>query len=442
MGGTTTGCLPGTRVTVLKGIWNWYMAGNQSQPVYWLKGDSGTGKSAIAYSLCQAFARKLLLGASFFFSRDQESRNKIDHVFVTLAYRLCFTFPQLRTRIAQALQDETLLTSPSLRRCLRELILVPIRQEAQSLASPIVIVIDALDECDGARGENSIVQFVDILVSELEALENIPLKFLVTSRPHKHLLRVFSRAWIHNQTSILSLHVDWDPRMVLDGLRRSEPKTARLDEIYCEVLIAAANRHPAFKERVALSLLLAFIVLSFDRLAAPDIDALLQIKSQQFLPILRLVINVPAGGGPLCALHASFHDFMVDPLRCVGTPIGHIDRELFHLKIAKLCLKNLQMLKRDLLNLHELQGKPLTEITNADVIDRVDMIPKELCYAVKYWAIHLACARNSKNEELLVLLEVFVQADIIHWVEALSYLGYLNQGITHLNDVMQLLDVS
>jgi hypothetical protein len=218
-GSVTSGCLRGTRVAVLESIWNWYIGRISTPPIYWLKGDSGTGKTAIMYTSCQAFANKMLLGASFFFSRDQESRSKIDLVFVTLAYRLSFTFPQLRNRIADALKDNTLLSSLSLRRQLRELILLPIHHEAQTLPSPILIVIDALDECDGTHGESSIVQFIDILASELEALDDIPpLKFLVTSRPHEHLLRVFTRAKVQDRTNTLYLR-DIEPSVQENDLR-------------------------------------------------------------------------------------------------------------------------------------------------------------------------------------------------------------------------------
>jgi hypothetical protein len=508
VGSTISGCLRGTRLTVLKSILDWYTDRDLNRSIFWLTGDSGTGKSAIAYTSCRTFANKLSLGASFFFSRDQEQRSKIDHVFITLAYRLCFTFPQLRSRIEQALQDETLLTSPSLRRQLRELILIPICQEAGSLSSPILIVIDALDECDGTDGGNSIIQLIDILADELEAHHELPpLKFLVTSRPHEHLLRVFSREMVHSRTSLLRLgeveafeheqdlrlFIDarlrdlaseykvirniegWpsdsdvtdllnlsgglfitavtllrmmkckgednsvDPRAFLDQLRRSEHQTASLDEVYCDLLRMVARCHVAHKERNDLTLLLAFIVLAFDRLDTADIDALLGIQSQHFLPALRSVIDVPTGGGPLLALHASFHDFMVDPERCVGTPINHIDATLYHLKLGKICLGKLGGLKRDLLELGEHQGQSSMLITKASVKKRIALIPKELSYAIKHWSMHVVCARNSIDEEMISLLEVFVKSSIIHWVEALSYLGHLKTGMSNLKDLTDML---
>jgi hypothetical protein len=510
-GGITSGCLKNTRQAILKAIWDWYIGGCSTPPIYWLKGDSGTGKSAIAYTKCRIFANKLLLGASFFFSRDQEARSKIDFVFLTIAHRLSFTFPQLRSHIARALQDETLLASLSLRRHLREFILIPICREAQSLTSPIIIVIDALDECVGTRGENSIVQFIDVLASELEALDDLPpLKFLVTSRPHEHLLRAFAPKKVKRHTNMLFLNdidpsvqeqdlrlfievqlqdlasqyeeissgmqnwpsdkdvsdvltlsgglfisaatllrmmgfkegdASWDPRRVLNRIRDSKDSFG-LDEVYREVLRRAAQRHKTDEERRQLCLLLAFIVLSFDRLTARDIDALLNIQCQQFVPVLRSVIYAPSGG-LLRAEHASFHDFMVDSNRCVNAQLDHVDSAVYHLIFAKICLTKLCGLKRDLLDLEKLKEQPPTETKNADVIGLIDLIPRDLCYAVKYWSLHVAsCSHGTIDEESLTLLESFVKSHVFHWVEALSYLDYLSQGITRLADVMNVLQVS
>jgi hypothetical protein len=157
------------------------------------------------------------------------------------------------------------------------------------------------------------------------------------------------------------------------------------------------------------------------------------------------VISVPTDGGPLCSLHASFHDFVTDAGRCAGTPIPYINTASYHLKLAKICLRKLRLLKRDLLNLEELHGVSITDITNADVEDRISSIPKELGYAVKHWPMHVAsyAADGSiRDEELLALLEEFVMPGIIHWAEALSYLGYLSQGTTQLDSVMNALSVS
>jgi hypothetical protein len=184
-------------------------------------------------------------------------------------------------------------------------------------------------------------------------------------------------------------------------------------------------------------------VLSFDRLAPLDVDSLLDIKSQHFLPTLSSVIHVSSSDdGSLRAFHASFHDFMVDPKRCVDTPLNRINESLYHLRIAKICLRKLNKLKRDLLDLGKCYGQSLTGVTNENILDQIALIPKDLCYAVKYWSMHVACVRSVLDEELLLLLESFINSHIIHWVEALSYLGYLSEGVSRLEDVRTALDVS
>jgi hypothetical protein len=60
------------------------------------------------------------------------------------------------------------------------LILEPLSKlEARSLRQPLILVIDALDECDG---DNDIRRILDLL-SKAKTLETIWLRIFVTSRP-------------------------------------------------------------------------------------------------------------------------------------------------------------------------------------------------------------------------------------------------------------------
>jgi len=60
--------------------------------VLWLHGPAGAGKSAIAQTIAEAYARYTVLAANFFFSRDGVRRNVIDHLFATIAYHAISDF--------------------------------------------------------------------------------------------------------------------------------------------------------------------------------------------------------------------------------------------------------------------------------------------------------------------------------------------------------------
>jgi hypothetical protein len=472
--------------------------------------------------VCRKYANKDRLGASFFFSRDQDDRSKMERLFFTLAYRLYYSFPLLRQPISKALEDRSIL-SPNPRRQLRELILKPIQEITPSLSSPILIVIDALDECEGVRGEEAIVQFIDLLAIEWEACSTTPmLKILVASRPHPHLIRVSSRAQVRRNSKVLHLNkieksiheadlrtlalhglrdiaweyrnlaemedgpeleADWpsesdvdtlldlagglfisvatllrllrfergeggqnaSPQRTLERLRGTRTRSLGLDGTYLEVLKTVAHIHRSPEARRQLHLLLAFIVLSFDRLSVTAINLLLSIKANAFLPPLLSVVNVPKDNGPIQALHASFHDFLINPDRCVGNDLKFIDAQLYHLQLARFCLKHLTWLKRDLLGLKDIYQESLPNVLNANIQDHIAKIPQHLSYSIRFWtehAIHSVTNGCLEDQELLIFIDDFAQLRLLYWIEALGYLGYLKQGTTGLRRLLELLPVS
>src|ERR1700733_11983421 len=64
-------CLKGTRAELLRKIYSW-MTNTTSQSIYVLHGIAGTGKSTVAKTVAEDAARDRVLGASFFFSRDED----------------------------------------------------------------------------------------------------------------------------------------------------------------------------------------------------------------------------------------------------------------------------------------------------------------------------------------------------------------------------------
>jgi hypothetical protein len=172
--------------------------------LYLISGSEGTGKSSILHTICEGFSKRGRLGASFFFSRNQEVRNKAEPLIRTLAYKLSCTLP-LRGYISEALDDTTLLrASPTLQ--FQELIIRPLEKLHKSNPLPfsILIAIDALDECDGENSATSITHFIPILAKEL-AQTSVSLKVLLTSRPNRVLAGMFPPQTSYTGRRLLSL---------------------------------------------------------------------------------------------------------------------------------------------------------------------------------------------------------------------------------------------
>ncbi|KAG9027942.1 hypothetical protein FRB95_007045 [Tulasnella sp. JGI-2019a] len=184
--GGVSGCLEGTRVTILQTLRQWISSPAEARlQLFWLKGQAGTGKSAIAHTISEDCATMGNLGASFFFSRDQADRADGLRVFTTIAYQLAYSISGVRARLVTALQENLDATSSGLLTQLTKLIVEPLYEVASGAPSPIVIVLDALNECENASHAAEIVRHLASIASKLP--DRCRLRILVTSRPEPNI---------------------------------------------------------------------------------------------------------------------------------------------------------------------------------------------------------------------------------------------------------------
>jgi hypothetical protein len=193
---TRNACTPGTREDILRDLMAW--AENSSdRRIYWMNGMAGTGKTTIAYSLCQELRRKRMLGASFFASRAGQETADHSHIFSTIAYQLaCHSFP-FRSALLTSLEDQEYSGPTGLHSQFTKLILHP-AQSAKSFLNlhPLIVVCDGFDECRDLK------QISTILSILIQHAFNIPIKFYISSRPEPDIIIRFSS----NQHHKFQLH--------------------------------------------------------------------------------------------------------------------------------------------------------------------------------------------------------------------------------------------
>jgi hypothetical protein len=160
-------------------IYSW-ADGQDGRCIFWLSGLAGTGKSTIARTVARRYYDKKRLAASFFFSRGGGDVSHAGKFVTSLAVQLARNVPALKQRIIDAVVERDDIASQSLRDQWQHLVLGPLLKLGDSgCPASLVLVIDALDECDSNNNIRIIVQ----LLAEARSLTRIRLRVLLTSRP-------------------------------------------------------------------------------------------------------------------------------------------------------------------------------------------------------------------------------------------------------------------
>ncbi|KAF9442991.1 hypothetical protein P691DRAFT_680450 [Macrolepiota fuliginosa MF-IS2] len=184
-------CHPGTRLTIGAKLGTWLDDYERLWNMIWLHGPAGTGKSAVAQTFAEHCYERGRLGAAFFFSRPNE-RNKPKTVIPTLAYQLAVHCRGFNAALTDQLAGDPQLLTKAPRIQLKKLIIEPLltlqTDEREYIREPFMMILDGLDECEG---ENPQFDFVS-MINEAAQLKNLPLLWLICSRPEAHLEYSFS----------------------------------------------------------------------------------------------------------------------------------------------------------------------------------------------------------------------------------------------------------
>ncbi|KAF5010334.1 hypothetical protein FDECE_3509 [Fusarium decemcellulare] len=197
--GVEVPCLPGTQRRILKEIQDW-TENPTGETILWLQGMAGTGKTSVALTVANALNERqpftdgakppttAFLGASFFFKQGDATRNSTSEFFPTLAWCLAGVLPDLKLHIADAIVKNLGIETKGPQQQLKELIVRPLSllDEKSFVPFRLVVVVDALDECDEKEAEDLLG-----MLASLEHLSQVELRLLITSRREGNLLRGF-----------------------------------------------------------------------------------------------------------------------------------------------------------------------------------------------------------------------------------------------------------
>jgi NACHT domain len=491
-------CYQGTRVELLRQIDSWASdRGNES--IFWLNGMAGTGKSTISRTVAQNFAGKGDLGASFFFKRGDGNRGHAGLFIATIAVQLVQKVPSLAPHVRSAIEADLMISGRALKQQFDTLILHPLGkiQIDPPKSLRIVIVIDALDECD--REED--IRIIIRLLSQAQRTAPMQLKFFLTSRPELPIRLGFEdirgkyKGLILHQVpepvvkEDISAFLEYELATIRDDYHKSvkssrrqlpdnwpghtnvqilvemafplfifaatvcrfindrrcgqpdqqlakvlkyqtKSQASKLNATYLPVLNQLLIGVTGSEKRVIVEQfkqVVGSIVILASPLPATSLDQLLGLPEgtvDSRTDLLHSVLSIPSDPNyPIRLLHLSFRDFLVNTERCETNPFW-VDENQMHQMIANCCIELMSSsLKQNICGL-ESPGILKTEVASSRV-DRC--LPPEVKYACLYWIQHLQ--KNSTQLDDHGKAHQFLQAHLIHWLEALGWMGKASEGI-------------
>jgi hypothetical protein len=479
-------CMDGTRQTLLAELTAWFENTDSSAPrIFWLNGLAGTGKTTIARTMADWAHQRGRLAATFFFSRNIDATRMPSAIIPTLAYQLARYQPSFRPLICTSIASNEDVRDRSIA-SQAEALLSHLSASAAP-AAPLLIVLDALDEChleDGCEGGNAIpllfaqtasVPYIKILLtSRMEATIKRKLGKLIDCRITLHdiestivqddirhyLVRSLEKVaseWdlappfptegvideLVARAGTLFIYAATVIKWVSDSKEQPELRLEQivkqdadellyhyrpLDRMYAQILSQAAQTTGSVKvrERVLRNVLSAVVSLQ-EPVRAVALASLAGEDSQTrlVLPLLASVLVVNADE-PVRLFHASFPDFLTDEERCQDERFL-MSRSEGHLHLAVRCLEIMNtLLRQDICNIRN----PSLFNNEVDGLNQLleHAAPSELQYACKYWHVHV-CSSDTATSSLTESLEIFCTTHLLHWVELLSLLGEIRSAL-------------
>lgn len=486
-------CLENTRVDLFEEIQDW-VDSSSAKPIFWLQGMAGTGKSTISRTVARDLKQRGILGASFFFNRSERDRSRSDNLLTTIAKQLIDILPQFQDGVLKAIKQDSTLVKSSLAeqfdRILKEPLSTVKANTSQKLL--LVIIIDALDECEDDINIQTIIKRLPELQHNDSAVE---LRFFVTSRPEfrilagfnavqgKHtaaILHEISRSTVEHDikiffqsklpkirnereaniqklvqmtvplfiyaATIYRVFEDpiWDPQDSLESfLNHPDRQSSQLSGTYLPVLkrlISGQGDNQVRQLVNEFQTVVGGILILQNPLPILPLAELLDIRKAAVktrLNTLQSVIRMPKEAEESVKLfHQSFRDYLLDPDEKTQFSI---DRVEMNKTIGLHCIRVMERenggLKRNICGISSF-GTLRTEM---DPLTVQANLPTELQYACRYWASHLqqGHVKLGDHDEI----HSFLKKHLLHWLEALGVMGVVTEAIDMTNILLSIVRV-
>ncbi|QRW26211.1 WD40 repeat-like protein [Rhizoctonia solani] len=481
-------CAPGTRVTQIDLLLKWAQSPEVGRTC-WMNGMAGTGKTTIAYSVCERLKDSCQLGASFFCSRTIPECRQVKHIIPSIAYQLArFSFP------FHEVLDKILDTDPdiyglTLKTQYEKLIVGPLLKSYSTLPTSFIVVIDALDECEN---QESVGQILDLLLSTEYTL---PVRYIVSSRPEKEITqRMEKRGDANDDPRLVLYELDVNSagpdiglymQHELQGVPLTKDEISQIvqrcgsffiyastacgyikqaheindleealgvlmdstlipmeqddknviDHLYTTILATAFRKSGMIqKSKEKMRDILETVICAIEPMTLNTIGQMLGLKNAEqvdrLLKPLRSVLNVGKENKLVTPLHASFPDFMLSKDRSKDLCC---ERRRRHAAMTKACLELISKAEPQF----NICGLPSSHLLDSEVHDldarTSKSISKGLAYACRHWPTHLGFAEHS--DEFVGWVRDFFSSRLLLWMVIMNLTKQIRYGTTMIQKV-------
>jgi Adenylylsulfate kinase and related kinases len=489
------GCTEGTREAILAKLMAW--ATEVTSPkIYWLTGMAGTGKTTIAHTFSEILNKNQMLCVTFFCSRQESDCNNTGLILPTLAYQLARCSPAASQALVNILeQNPDAGLQKNLNSQFNDLIFGLAKTAFVGPGHrPVIIIIDALDECAEQKGVTQLLSIISQYASKL------PFKFFLTSRPEQKIGNRFnqpeferhSRFVLHDvEEDVVAADIELYFRARLNEIaheRRDEMpsdsswpseeqfktlvncagklfiyaatvceyvergksvrdrldvatgisgsslngKTEILDNLYGHI-VATALDEADLKEKMHIRNVLQVVISARNPMSINAISALLQTKCRTVhaaLQPLHAVLHIPSDNDYSAPI-STFHASFPDFITNQGrSRSNYLDLSHCHQWMALQCLALIQPLKE---NICGVSG----QLSNAEIGQSTikEHIPEGLAYACTHWPFHVSeiiLVESSMPVNMHTVLQQFLDCNVLQWTECMSLLQQLDIAIEGL----------
>ena len=465
------GCFPGTRDKIIQAVVS------SRKDIFWICGNAGSGKSALAISIVRELRRRNCPVAFFRFDRNDAAKSNPLSVVRTIAYQLALSIPRYRSILSVAALRDPVVTNSPYEDELDSLLREPLTTEgAVDPNTHIILVFDALDEWkSGTPWGGPYASERVALLLRLYSPE-VPIYRIVLSRPTERLGSMFkldapSTYDVDLSSSENSADVSVYFKTRLERIRPQEQSIwpgdeniqkltemscgsfrwasaasdfiqssmnnfenpiewnfgeidKAIDPFYAKVLESAGDDH--IPEFVATFRVVMGIILEARRPLWRDTIAAIMMAEQE---VYRNVMATVTLLEPFLdefpgvrIMHPSLSSFFFDFSRCHREDWYFEHSEVNHM-LAIHCLEYLR------------------SSINADVSKHSSRISQRLIdedesciYSCEYWVDHF-CASGAKSTSIYPLVENFLQHRFLQWLQVMSLLEKSNACIQMLQQL-------